>query len=239
MGTDGAVRRRRLLARLGGVAGLILLAAGMLGGAAAATGAVDPQGMLALRVIGASNLPADQAVKLQVRDAVLALLAPGLAHQDSAAQARAFVAAHLPQVAAAASAVAGRAGEIARVQLGRAPLPARRIGLLAFPAGAAPALVVTLGAGLGHNWWTVLFPPLALVTVDGGLAVVGPAGAAEPVADLSPAARRALLAWVTTYTGVSLDPHVAAAGPDSLAGMRVQVRFAIWDLLRRIRWPAW
>lgn len=239
MGTDGAGRMHQVLVRLGGVAGLILLAAGMLGGAAAATRAVDPQGMLALRVIGSSNRPADQATKLQVRDAVLALLAPGLAHQDSAEQARAFVAAHLPQVAAAAAAVAGRADETVRVQLGPAPLPARRIGLLAFPAGFAPALVVTLGAGGGHNWWTVLFPPLALVTVDGGLAVVGPAGASEPVRDLSPAARRALLAWVTTHTGVILDPRVAADGPASLAGMRVQVRFAIWDLLRRLRLPAW
>jgi len=218
---------------------MIVLAAGLLGAAAGIGGrAAGAGGMLDLRVIGASNRPADQAVKLQVRDAVLALLAPGLAHAGSEAHAQAYVAARLPAILRVAAAVAGREGQTAGVRLGPAPLPARRIGLLAFPAGRVPALVVTLGAGLGHNWWTVLFPPLAFVTVHGDLTVVGPAGAAEPVRDLSPAQRRALLEWVSGHAQVALDDAVAPGGPGGAAGAQVQVRFAVWDLLRRLPWGA-
>lgn len=231
LGSPAAPGARRRWAALVGAAGLVLLAAGLWG--ASATGA-QGGGMLDLRVIGASDRPADQAVKLQVRDAVLAVLAPALAHAASPAQARSAVAARLAAVRAAASAVAGRAGEAARVRLGPVRLPARRIGLIGFPAARVPALVVTLGAGTGHNWWTVLFPPLAFVTVGGDLAVVGPAGAAEPVADLSAAQRLALLRWVAGHSAVALDPAVAAAGPDGSAGVRVQVRFALWDLLRHL-----
>ena len=36
-----------------------------------------------------------------------------------------------------------------------------------FPAGTYDALQVVLGAGAGHNWWCVLFPPLCVVTRDG------------------------------------------------------------------------
>ena len=231
------VRRDRRIGPLVGTAGLILLAAGLLAAAARVAVHMAPAaGMFDLRVIGASNRPADQAVKLQVRDAVLAVLAPGLVHATSERQAQAYVAARLPAVAAAAAAVAGRTGQHVRVRLGPAPLPARRIGLLAFAAGRPPALVVTLGAGLGHNWWTVLFPPLAFVTVRGELTVVGPAGAAEPVRDLSAAQRTALLAWVAGQTHVSLDGAVTPGGPSGAAGVRVQVRFAIWNLLRRIPW---
>lgn len=233
------VRRDRRIGPLVGTAGLILLAAGLLAAAARVAVHMAPAaGMFDLRVIGASNRPADQAVKLQVRDAVLAVLAPGLVHATSERQAQAYVAARLPAVAAAAAAVAGRTGQHVRVRLGPAPLPARRIGLLAFAAGRPPALVVTLGAGLGHNWWTVLFPPLAFITVHGDLLVVGPGGAAEPVRDLSAAQRQALLDWVAGRADVSLDAAVAPAGPGGAVGAQVQVRFAVWDLVRHVPWDA-
>ena len=32
-----------------------------------------------------------------------------------------------------------------------------------YPAGEYESLVVTLGDGLGDNWWCVLFPPLCLL----------------------------------------------------------------------------
>lgn len=215
------------------LAGLLLSLAGtaaLRGGSAAGT--------LNLRVVAATNRPADQAVKLQVRDAILAVLAPGLAQARSEGAAHAYVAARLSDVRLAAQTVAEAAGEPVTVRLGSAPLPARHIGILAFPAGTAPALVVTLGPGQGHNWWTVLFPPLAFVTLHGDLLVVGPGGAAEPVDDLTATQRRALLDWVAGRTHVALDDRVSPADPDSAAGAQVQVRFAVWDALQRVPWGA-
>jgi stage II sporulation protein R len=193
-------------------------------------------GTVELRVIGASDRPADQALKLQVRDVVLAALAPGLRQARTSAQADAYLRQCLGDVRALATAVAARGGETARVRLGPAPLPARRLGVLRFPATTAPALVITLGAGRGHNWWTVLFPPLALVAVRGDLLVVGPGGAAEPVADLSATQRQQLLAAVGGQTGVPLSSAVGVAGPGGAAAVTVQVRFLAWDLARALPW---
>ncbi|MFR6425866.1 MAG: stage II sporulation protein R [Oscillospiraceae bacterium] len=38
--------------------------------------------------------------------------------------------------------------------------PTRDYGAFALPAGVYTSLRVTLGAGAGHNWWCVIFPPL-------------------------------------------------------------------------------
>lgn len=103
-----------------GSAALILLAAFMLAAAGVyAVRAGGQAGTLDLRVIAASNRPTDQAVKLQVRDAVLAVLAPGLAHATSQGAAQAYVTQRLSDVQLAARTVAARAGEPVSVRLGR------------------------------------------------------------------------------------------------------------------------
>ena len=224
--------------RIAGWLALVLCASAALGLARRAAEPNLGPGSIELRVIGASNRPADQRVKLEVRDVVLAALGPGLRGARTAAAAQRYVEARLPAVRLAARAAAARSGQSVAVAYGEAPLPRRQLGWLTFPATRAPALIVTLGAGAGHNWWTVLFPPLALVTVRGDLVVVGPAGAAEPVADLDAVQRARLLAWVSGRTGLGLDGAVAPGGPGGLAGGRVQVRFLLWDLARDIPWAA-
>ena len=47
-----------------------------------------------------------------------------------------------------------------RVTLGAEHYPTRDYGTFALPAGVYTSLRVTLGAGAGHNWWCVIFPPL-------------------------------------------------------------------------------
>ena len=38
----------------------------------------------------------------------------------------------------------------------------KTLGYSALPSGEYPALVITLGEGQGHNWWSVIFPELSL-----------------------------------------------------------------------------
>ncbi len=219
----GGLRGRWLV----GALGALLMLAGLLGGVT--HGLVIPQlgASLRLRVVGASNAPADQQVKLAVRDAVLQQIAPALAHARSAAAATALVRARLGRVERAASAVAGHFGEGASVRLGAVPFPVERIGWLVFPAGRYPALAIYLGAARGHNWWTVLFPPLAFVAIGKRLDVVGPTG------QVNAADRATIWSW--------MRGGVAAHGPGGLTGARVQVRFALWDLARGLGhdFPAW
>ena len=104
--------------------------------------------LVRLHVIAVSDDDAEQAVKLQVRDAVLAYL-------DAAQQ---LIAGDLDGIARAAQAAAGE--RPVRVALGPEHYPTRDYGTFALPAGVYTSLRVTLGAGAGHNWWCVIFPPL-------------------------------------------------------------------------------
>ena len=61
-------------------------------------------------------------------------------------------------IARAAQAAAGE--RPVRVSLGAEHYPTRDYGTFALPAGVYTSLRVTLGAGEGHNWWCVIFPPL-------------------------------------------------------------------------------
>ena len=87
--------------------------------------------LVRLHVIAVSDDDAEQAVKLQVRDAVLAYLEPQLADVTDIGAAEQLIAGDLDGIARAAQAAAGE--RLVRV---------------------------TLGAGAGHNWWCVIFPPL-------------------------------------------------------------------------------
>ena len=110
-----------------------------------------------LHVVAASDEAGDQSVKLEVRDAVNALVAPRLASCESRAEAEAVLAASLDDIEAAARGVYG--GDVA-VSLGRESFPTREYETFALPAGEYESLRVTLGEGEGHNWWCVVFPPL-------------------------------------------------------------------------------
>ena len=114
--------------------------------------------LVRLHVIAVSDDDAEQAVKLQVRDAVLAYLGPQLADVADIGAAQQIIAGDLDGIARAAQAAAGE--RPVRVSLGPEHYPTRDYGTFALPAGVYTSLRVTLGAGAGHNWWCVIFPPL-------------------------------------------------------------------------------
>ena len=114
--------------------------------------------LVRLHVIAVSDDDAEQAVKLQVRDAVLAYLEPQLQGVTDVDAAQQLIAGDLDGIASAAQAAAGE--RPVRVALGPEHYPTRDYGTFALPAGVYTSLRVTLGAGAGHNWWCVIFPPL-------------------------------------------------------------------------------
>lgn len=114
--------------------------------------------LVRLHVIAVSDDETEQAVKLQVRDAVLAYLEPQLADVTDIDAAEQIIAGDLDGIAHAAQAAAGE--RPVRVALGPEHYPTRDYGTFALPAGVYTSLRVTLGAGAGHNWWCVIFPPL-------------------------------------------------------------------------------
>lgn len=115
--------------------------------------------LVRLHVIAASDEDAAQAEKLQVRDAVLAYLEPQLADVTDIDAAQEIIAANLDGIAHAARTVT--TGPVT-VTLGPERYPTREYETFSLPAGEYTSLRVTLGAGEGHNWWCVIFPPLCV-----------------------------------------------------------------------------
>lgn len=120
--------------------------------------------LVRLHVIADSDEAEEQAIKLRVRDAVLAYLEPKLEDAPSSAAAQEIISGELDGIASAAeSAAEGRA---VSVSLGEEYYPTRDYGTFALPAGRYESLRVTLGSGQGHNWWCVVFPPLCLSAAE-------------------------------------------------------------------------
>lgn len=117
-----------------------------------------------LHVVAADDGAAAQALKLQVRDAVLAAVRPLLADCGGAEEAWRRIGEHVDALEAAAARRARALGYDGPVAAGTGvfDFPDRHYGAVFVPAGAYRALRVVIGEGEGHNWWCVLYPSLCL-----------------------------------------------------------------------------
>ena len=121
-----------------------------------------------LHVLANSDSDADQDLKLEVRDSVLALADGYLADCTSVSQAKNVLEAHLQELADTGAETVGREGYRypVSVTLETTYFPTKEYEDFALPAGSYQALRVEIGAAEGHNWWCVVFPPLCLGSVS-------------------------------------------------------------------------
>lgn len=129
--------------------------------------AYTPDNLIRFHVIATSDAPQEQAVKLEVRDAVLGALAPRLAHAGTPEAAREIARESLPLMERAAAQVLAASGRTYPVQaeMGYYNFPTRSYNSVTLPAGRYEAIRLVLGEGKGENWWCILFPPLCFVDV--------------------------------------------------------------------------
>lgn len=119
-------------------------------------------GLIRLHITAPSDSEGDQALKLAVRDRILADFFADAVPAD-AAEAYAYLESALQAIEASAKdelALHSRSDVSASVSLERELFPERAYPAFALPAGEYTALRVTLGSGEGKNWWCVMFPPL-------------------------------------------------------------------------------
>ena len=120
--------------------------------------------VLRLHILANSDSAEDQAVKLAVRDRLLAecgALFTETADYDAAlAQAEQ----NLPALEASARRELAARGIDQPVTVALTPVnfETRTYDSVTLPAGEYVALQVTIGAGEGHNWWCVCYPNLCI-----------------------------------------------------------------------------
>ncbi|HEU5139170.1 MAG TPA: stage II sporulation protein R [Bacillales bacterium] len=132
-----------------------------------------PDEAIRLRILANSNSQADQTLKRQVRDAVNAQIASWVDDLHSIDQARQEISSHLPEIkqTVAETMKSHHADQSFKVEFGNVQFPTKIYGNYVYPAGTYEALLITLGEGLGANWWCVLFPPLCFLDFENGDAV--------------------------------------------------------------------
>ena len=142
----------------------LLLAAFFWGGTLVADRQRLRQELIRLHVVAASDSEEHQAVKLQVRDAVLDSLQADLRNLADLEQAKAYLRENLPRIRSVANAVLREAGfdTEAAVTLCPEAFDTRVYDTFTLPAGVYESLRITIGEGEGKNWWCVVFPSLCL-----------------------------------------------------------------------------
>ncbi len=122
------------------------------------------ESVLRLHVVANSDSEADQALKLCVRDKVIALANTVCKDAKNIDEAASAVSEHMQDVYNAAKDELERLGydyEV-EIRLCREMYPRKNYAALCFPSGEYLSLQVLIGKSEGQNWWCVLFPPLCL-----------------------------------------------------------------------------
>lgn len=123
--------------------------------------------VIRLHVVANSDSDADQALKLQVRDAVLDETNTLLSGRESAQEAASILQENLVDLGYKASETVFQEGYSYQVQVSLEDtwFPTRQYEGGSLPAGTYQALRVVIGEGEGKNWWCVVFPALCLPAV--------------------------------------------------------------------------
>lgn len=124
--------------------------------------------VIRLHVIANSDLSADQALKLKVRDRILEESGGLFTSVSTVQDAGEVINAALPRLAQAGEDVVRAEGYNYPVKVSLEDnvwFPTKRYTDFALPQGSYTALRVVIGEGAGQNWWCVVFPPLCLGSV--------------------------------------------------------------------------
>lgn len=123
------------------------------------------QEIIRFHVRANSDSEEDQALKLQVKDAVVTYLQPILAESESIQQSHELLETHTEDIQQVAVETLQALGseEPVSAYFEQSYFPMKTYGDITFPPGTYEAFRVDIGDHAGKNWWCVLYPPLCFV----------------------------------------------------------------------------
>ncbi|WP_053218123.1 stage II sporulation protein R [Virgibacillus senegalensis] len=135
---------------------------------------VIPDEAIRLRILANSDSDKDQDLKHLIRDRVNADITEWVGDIADIGEARKVIQNKLPEIESTVQQVLEEEGaeQTYQVEYGKkVKFPDKVYGSYIYPAGEYEAILITLGAGKGANWWCVLFPPLCFLDFSNGSTV--------------------------------------------------------------------
>ena len=124
-----------------------------------------------LHILANSDSDEDQALKLKVRDAVLAhmkTLTKNTSDKQSVIEMSKTHIADFKKIAEKVIQENGYQYNV-NIEIGNFYFPTKYYGNISLPAGNYDALKIEIGEAKGQNWWCSLFPPLCFVSISSGI----------------------------------------------------------------------
>lgn len=116
-------------------------------------------------VLANSDSERDQALKMKVKEAVIAYMKKQLPESESAKRTKTWASSHLEEIKMVAEAVLQKegSGHAVVAEVTNCYFPDKTYGDITFPKGHYDALRIKIGEAKGQNWWCVLYPNLCFV----------------------------------------------------------------------------
>ena len=173
--------------------------------------------LIRFHIIANSDTIEDQALKLKVRDKVLAYISPKLSNSKSIDESRLIIKNNDDEMKKIAEQVVKSNGYSYKISssLGRGNFPIKTYGNITLPQGNYEAYKIMIGEAEGQNWWCVMFPPLCFVDISKG----------EVSYEETEKEMRTVLT-PEEYSAV-----------DNTKENKIQIRFKILDIISKIRNP--
>lgn len=121
-----------------------------------------PEDAIRIRVIANSDSKEDQSLKVKVKNDVEKYLYGELRNIDNVQDADKVINNSLPNL----DKIILKYTDDYKINYGLNYFPKKEYKSVVYDEGEYKSLVVTLGNGLGNNWWCVLFPPLCLMEAE-------------------------------------------------------------------------
>ena len=121
--------------------------------------------VLRFHVLANSDSDQDQAVKMEVKAAVMEMIKEELPDSDSLEQTVAWVIDNEGKIRELSESIVRESGDEhdVNVRIIQSFFPDKLYGDVRFPAGRYQALRIEIGRARGRNWWCVLYPNLCFI----------------------------------------------------------------------------
>ena len=117
-----------------------------------------------VHIIAASDQSQDQAIKYTLRDELMPTVTDLVKHCQTSKETEAVLLAHQEEILVQAQDILKNQGYIkgVLVEIGEFRYDKRVLNGKIYPGGVYPSLRLVIGEGAGQNWWSVLYPSVAL-----------------------------------------------------------------------------